>query len=79
MSTVAIYVQAFRHVAEEMKVPRALITRHPVGRTLGAPGDVARQREVLLAALALLDNAKNGAAIAEFDKPYRARPTPTTT
>jgi hypothetical protein len=71
MATVAIFIRAFRHVAEDMKVPRAVITRHPMGRPLGAPGDVARQRQVTLAALRLLEEAQGGGSIVELPEPYR--------
>ena len=72
--TVAIYVRAFAHVAEAMHLPRVLVTRHPLGRPLGAPGDVARQREVLGRALDLLESATRGATIVELDAPYRTAP-----
>ena len=71
MATVAVFIRAFRHVAEDMKVPRAVITRHPMGRPLGAPGDVARQRQVVLAALRLLEEAHSGGSIVELPEPYR--------
>lgn len=69
--TVAIYVHAFRHVAEAMKLPRVVVTRHPIGRALGAPGDIERQREVLSRAFQLLQNANAGASLVELDGPYR--------
>ena len=58
--TTAIYVSAFRHVAEEMALPRVLITRHPFGRPVGAAGDFDRQREVVSAALELVTVASEG-------------------
>ena len=69
--TVAIVIRAFRHVAEAMRVPRAVITRHPMGRPLGAPGDTARQREVVLTELRLLEEARPGGSIVELPEPYR--------
>jgi hypothetical protein len=69
--TVAVYVRAFRHVAEAMGVPRTVVTRHPMGRTLGAPGDVERQSDVIGAAFALLDSAQEGGAMVELEAPYR--------
>ena len=71
MSTVSVYVRSFRHVAEEMKVPRTVVTRHPMGRPLGAPGDVDRQRAVVRAALDLLTSATSGPALVELEQPYR--------
>lgn len=61
--TVAVYVRAFRHVADAMRMPRAVITRHPMGRTLGAPFDDERQREVLESALDLLETATSPTVI----------------
>ena len=72
--TVAIYVRAFAHVAEAMRLPRVLVTQHPVGRTLGAPNDVDRQREVLGRALELLDTATAGPKLLELDLVYRSQP-----
>lgn len=69
--TISVYVRAFRHVAEQMGVPRVLVTRHPMGRTFGAPGDVERQREVLSAALDLLQSARRGGALVELPEPFR--------
>ncbi len=57
IATVGVYVRAFRHVIEEMKLPRAVVTPHPMGRPFGAPGDAVRHREVLRRALGLLDSA----------------------
>jgi len=71
MPTVSIFVRAFRHVADAMKLPRVVVTQHPMGRPLGAPGDVARQREVLLAALRLLQEAQGGGSVVELPDPYR--------
>ncbi|MFU8858608.1 MAG: hypothetical protein ACNA8S_16580 [Deferrisomatales bacterium] len=72
--TVAVYVKAFEKVAREMSLPRVLLTRHPVGRPLGAPGDAERQKSVLLAALELLENAPANGSSLEFGEPYRPRP-----
>ena len=69
--TVAVYVRAFRHVAEAMGVPRTIVTRHPMGRTLGAPGDPERQAEVIDAAFDLLESAEEGGALVELEHPYR--------
>ncbi len=71
--TVTIFVQAFRHHAERMQLPRVLITPHIMGRPLGAPNDPERQREVVEAALALLEEANAPLSFREFEAPYRAR------
>lgn len=68
--TSAIYVRAFRHVAEEMKLARVIVTRHPMGRPLGAAGDHARHRRVTMAALELLDSAA-AQTIVELPEPFR--------
>jgi len=70
IATVAIYVRAFAHVAQAIRVPRAVVTRHPVGRTVGAPHDVERQREVLLSALSLLETATSPTVV-ELPMAYR--------
>lgn len=70
--TVTIMVRAFRRVAEAMRVPRVVVTRHPLGRNLGAPGDVQRQHEVIEDALKLFEQAEQGGTIVERDAPYRA-------
>jgi hypothetical protein len=57
IATTAVYVRAFRHVVEEMQLPRAVVTNHPMGRPLGPVGDGARHREIVELALALIDSA----------------------
>jgi len=69
--TVVVLVRSFRHVAEEMGYPRAVITRHPMGRPLGPPGDTTTQRRVVATALDLLAQATTGGTIIEMDDPYR--------
>jgi hypothetical protein len=55
--TVIIAVRAFQDRLTAMKVPRLVVTPHPMGRVIGAPGDRARQREVIEAALNMLEHA----------------------
>lgn len=55
-----------------MSVPRALITQHPLGRPLGAPNDVERQRAVIERALGLL--SADAPTIVDFGEPYRIAP-----
>jgi hypothetical protein len=69
--TVVVMVRSFRHVAERMSLPRTVITRNPMGRPLGAAGDVERQTEVLDVALDLLDRASSGGTIVEVETPFR--------
>jgi hypothetical protein len=55
-----------------MGVARAIITQHPMGRPLGAPGDYYRQRHVVEQALALLPDRQP--AIIELPEPWRSGP-----
>lgn len=72
--TVVIAVKAFLPRLEPMKIPRLVLTSHPMGRPLGAPGDRERQREVLVTALKLLETATQGNTVVELPEPYRVKP-----
>ena len=54
-----------REHSERIRPPRTLWTSFELGRPLGAPGDAAFQRRVLLAALGLLDEVA-GPVLADF-------------
>jgi hypothetical protein len=69
--TVGVYVRSFRHVAEQMTLPRTVVTRHPMGRPVGAPFDHVRHREVVHAALDLLETASAAGTIVEMELPFR--------
>ena len=69
MPTVSVYVKSFGHIPELMGLSRSVITQHPMGRPLGAPGDGERQRAVIKMALGLLANSDP--TIVEFPEPYR--------
>jgi len=69
--TVVIGVRAFRDRLAAMRLPRTVITPHPMGRTLGAPGDTATQWKVIEAALDLLENARGPGEIVELPGRYR--------
>ena len=69
--TVSVFVRSFRHVAELMKLPRTVVTRHPMGRPLGAPFDRERQRTIVEAALDLVDTATSGPAMVELTEAWR--------
>ena len=56
---------AVRGVAEKMAPPRALYCDFPLGRPLGAPGDIALQLDVLTKAFALL-NETEGPVLADY-------------
>lgn len=68
--TTTIFVRAFRHVAEEMKLPRVVVARYPMGRPLGAAGDLQGQRSVTMTALGLLDSATER-TIVDLPDPFR--------
>lgn len=70
--TVGVYVRAFGHIPELMGVARAVLTRHPMGRPLGAPGDAERQKAVVRAALSLL--ASNEQVIEGLPAAWRPGP-----
>ncbi len=74
ISTVALTSMPFHHVPERMKPPRVLVTPHMSGRTISAPGDDARQREVLLAAFRLLEEATEGGTLRTMDGKYQPGP-----
>ena len=69
--TTTIFIRAFRHVADEMKLARVVVTRHPMGRPLGAAGDHATHRKVVGAALRLFDTADQSTLV-EMPDPFRA-------
>jgi hypothetical protein len=71
MPTVTIMVKAFEHRARELRIPRTLIVKHPMGRPLGAAGDAERHHEILDAAFELAESATANGAIAEFRGFYR--------
>ena len=70
--TVGVYVRSFGHIPALMGVARAVVTDHPMGRPLGAPGDAERQMAVVRAALDLLPRTEP--AIVEFPEPWRPGP-----
>jgi hypothetical protein len=65
--TVAVFIRAFRHVAQAMTLPRVLITPHLMGRTIGPPGARERQREVVTAALRLASEATGPGTMVTFE------------
>ena len=72
--TVCVYIRAFAHLAHSIKPPRVLLTKHILGRTVGAPGDVVRQTEVVAAALDLLATATTPNTVRELPAGYRTAP-----
>ncbi len=57
ISTVVIYIRAFRYQARYLAVPRTVVTPNLLGRTVGRVGDAAGQRAVVRAAVRLLAEA----------------------
>jgi hypothetical protein len=66
---VAVYIRAFEHRAIQLQVPRTLVTPHPMGRTIGPVGDRTRQRQVVEAALRLLEDADGPVTVRHFTPP----------
>jgi hypothetical protein len=64
--TVCVYIEAFRPDAELLKPARTLITPHLMGRPLGLPHQVERQRTVIRAALRLLETADHAPTLETF-------------
>jgi hypothetical protein len=71
IATVSIYVEAFRHRAITLQVPRALVTRFPMGRNRGAPGNAAQHLRILRAALGLLEYAGEISTLVDFPEAWQ--------
>ena len=71
IATVIVAVAAFRPRLTAMSVPRLLVTPHPMGRPLGAPGDRNRQMAIIRSALALLETATGGGTVLKAAGGYR--------
>jgi hypothetical protein len=71
IATTTIMVEAFRHRAVEMVIPRTLITRFPMGRPLGAPNDVERQLDVLRSGFNLFQSATEAGTVIDYPHTYR--------
>ena len=72
IATVIIAVRAFRDQLQKMSLPRVITTPHLLGRPLGAPVDRKRQRESVMAALNLLESAKQVGTILDLPGTYQA-------
>lgn len=64
--TVVVGISAFRERLRAMNLPRVLLTPFPLGRTLGKPGDASGQRQIVTAALNMLETAPKAGTIQEF-------------
>ena len=65
-------MRSFGHIPGLMGVARAIVTKHPMGRPIGAPGDHERQRHVVERALALLAHGEQ--TINELPEAWRTGP-----
>ena len=70
ISTVILAARAFRDHLAKMTLPRVVTTPYPMGRPLGAPGDHHSQRESILTALDLLENAQQAGTILDLTGSY---------
>jgi hypothetical protein len=72
-----VCVVLLREIAEKVRPPRALAVPFPHGYPLGAPHDARQQREVVVAALGLLEREGRGPVIEDFEVVRReSRPSP---
>jgi flagellar hook assembly protein FlgD len=66
ISTVTVLSKAFEHLANQMKIPRVVITKNYVGRTIGLPNDKVSQTYTIEKALTLFEDAKNPNTVIEI-------------
>jgi hypothetical protein len=71
IATVIIASVIFRDRLAAMNLPRTVITHHPFGNPLGAPGNRQGQRQLILAALDLLQTAEYGGIMQDLDGDYQ--------
>ncbi len=62
----SVFIRAFRDTAVKLQMPRVLVTPHLMGRTIGPVNDSVRQRQVVEAALTLLEDAERARTIWDF-------------
>ena len=68
--TTIIAIRAFQRQLAALALPRVLITQHLLGRPIGPPHDRMTQRQVVTAALDLLQRAETGGVIEERSGAY---------
>ena len=61
--TVVVASAVFEDKLTAMRLPRLVLTRQMMGRTLGRPGDVETQQKYLEAAFEMLNTAEVGGKI----------------
>ncbi|MEM9654697.1 MAG: hypothetical protein AAGA65_21585 [Actinomycetota bacterium] len=67
--TVMIASSIFAGRMVPMSIPRLVLTRQPLGRPLGPPGDAHGQRRVLAEAKRFLETATEGRSVLQLDGP----------
>lgn len=69
--TVIVGVQSFAGRTTIMTPPRLLLTPHLMGRPFGAPFDEEGHRDVVMAALGLLETAVSVGTVQKWERPYQ--------
>ena len=69
IATVCIVMR--REVAQNVKPPRALFVKFPMGAPLGPAGDAETQRGVILEALTMLTSATEPGTIVDSPRQWR--------
>ena len=70
IATVVIGTRAWRDRMLALSLARVVVTPHLAGRPIGAPGDRHGQRQVLMTALNLLEQAQGVGAVIDYAQPY---------
>ena len=69
--SVIIMSTAFKDRTTAMNPARILLTPNPMGRPLSAPFDAEKQRDVLKAALSIVESATQGGTVVNYEPAYR--------
>lgn len=71
-----VCVSTGRDLTAQVRPPRSVFLNHPMGNPFGRPHDVEQQREILRAALALVERADEAGVLVdlpyEWDEPFGA-------
>lgn len=62
-----VNVSTGRDITAAVMPPRSLFINHPMGNPFGRPDEVERQREILLAALHMVEDCKTPGELRDFD------------
>ena len=63
-------VKAFQDVLQSMSLPRVLLTRHPMGRPIGFPGNRDQHIRVITSALEMLTQKEEAPSILHSEEPF---------